>query len=247
MVTLYWQSVSHPSQAAKKMLDFKGVEHRLVNVLPLNQRVHLRLAGFRGGTVPAVRFDDGSRVQGSRQIARALEQRQPEPPLFPADQERRARVEEAERWGEEHVQPVPRRLARFGARSSLGVRRWAAAATPIPGVGLLVYTSGPLIRHYGRTREPDGRLADEAGVRADLQALPRVLEHIDGLIADGTLTLEPPNAAAFQILSSVRFLLAMDDLRQLVQAHACAEPAQRLFADYPGTLPRFLPPEWLPG
>jgi arsenate reductase-like glutaredoxin family protein len=52
VVTLYWMSISHPSQAARKTLDVKGVEYTLVNVLPLSQRIHLRLAGFRGGTPP---------------------------------------------------------------------------------------------------------------------------------------------------------------------------------------------------
>ena len=51
---LYWTAVSHPSQAVRKMLELKGVDYRLVNVLPLNQRLHLRLAGFRAGTVPAL-------------------------------------------------------------------------------------------------------------------------------------------------------------------------------------------------
>jgi glutathione S-transferase len=37
----------------------------------------------------------------------------PEPPLFPADPDRRAAVEEAERWGERVLQPVPRQLFRY--------------------------------------------------------------------------------------------------------------------------------------
>jgi glutathione S-transferase len=246
MVTLYWMSVSHPSQAARKMLELKGVDFRLVNVLPLNQRVHMRLVGFRGGTVPALRLEDGTRVQGSRQIARALDERWPQPPLFPADPEQRARVEEAERWGDEELQPVPRRVARFGALHSMDVRRWAAAASPFPGMQLLVRTSGPLIRYYGRTIEADGRRADEGGVRADLAALPHLLEHADELLRDGTLTLDPANAASVGVLSTVRLLLAFEDLRDLVDARACAAAARRLFPDYPGTLPRFLPRDWLP-
>src|SRR5436305_9865630 len=107
-------AISHPSQAARRMLQLKGVEFELVNVQPLNQRVHMRLAGFSGGTVPAMKID-GQRVQGSRQIARVADELWPEPPLFPADPELRARVEEAERWGEERLQPIPRRLVRYGA------------------------------------------------------------------------------------------------------------------------------------
>src|SRR5947209_10213289 len=118
-------AISHPSQAARKMVLLKGVEFELVNVLPLNQRVHLRLAGFRGGTVPALKID-GRRVQGSREIARVLDEEWPDPPLVPADPAERARVLEAERWGEETLQPIPRRLARFGVAGRGDLRRWAA-------------------------------------------------------------------------------------------------------------------------
>jgi hypothetical protein len=128
----------------------------------------------------------------------------------------------------------------------MAVRRWAAAANPVPGAELLVRTSGPLIRYYGRTREADGRRADEAGTRADVAALPQLLDHVDHLLGDGTLTLEPPNAATLQILASVRMLVAFDDLRGLVESHACAAPARRIFPDYPEPLPPFLPAGWLP-
>ena len=56
-VVLYWMSISHPSQVARKMLDLKGIDCELVDVVPLNQRIHLRLAGFRSGTVPALKLD----------------------------------------------------------------------------------------------------------------------------------------------------------------------------------------------
>src|SRR5579859_6299557 len=101
-------SISHPSQAARAMLDLKGIDYDVVNVIPLNQRIHVRLAGFRGGTVPALKLD-GRRIQGSRAIARALDERWPDPPLYPAAPALRARVEEAERWGDEQLQPIPRR------------------------------------------------------------------------------------------------------------------------------------------
>jgi glutathione S-transferase len=69
----------------------------------------LRLFGFPRRTVPALRLD-GRRVQGSRQISAALEQLSAEPPLFPRDPARRREVEEAERWGDELLQPAARRI-----------------------------------------------------------------------------------------------------------------------------------------
>ena len=47
------------------MLELKGIDYRLAHVLPGNQRIHLRLTGFRGGTVPALKLD-GRRIQGER-------------------------------------------------------------------------------------------------------------------------------------------------------------------------------------
>jgi glutathione S-transferase len=242
-VRLYWMALSHPSQAARKMLDLKGVEYEVVNVLPLNQRVHLRLVGFRGGTVPALRID-GRRVQGSREIARALDERWPEPPLFPRDPELRARVVEAERWGEEELQPLPRRIGRFGAATDVELRRWGARGQ-VPFPDLVARASAPAARYFARTVEVDGRRATEASVRADLAALPAMLDHADALLADGTLALDPPNAATFQVLSSVCLIDAFTDLHGLIGERPCARAARELFPDYPGPLPAFIPAAWL--
>jgi glutathione S-transferase len=241
---LYWQSVSHPSQAARKMLEVKGAEYRLVDVLPLNQRVHLRLAGFRGGTVPALKLD-GEKIQGTRDISRAIDRRWPEPPLFPADPELRARIEEAERWGDQELQPIPRRLFRYGVATDSGLRRKVVRAQKMPAPDLVAVAMLPAIAYYARTVEVDGRRANEAGVRADLTALPGMLDEVDRLLGDGTLTLDPLNAATLQILATVRLLGAFEDLRPMLQTHACAAPAGELFADYSVAIPRFIPAAWL--
>jgi glutathione S-transferase len=243
-VVLYWMSISHPSQVARKMLDLKGIEYELVDVVPLNQRIHLRLAGFRGGTVPALKLD-GQRIQGSRQIALTLDERWPEPPLFPADSALRARVEEAERWGEEQLQPIPRRLFRYGVARNPELRHWVVRAQRLPIPGLTVQAIRPAVEWYVRTVEADGRRATEAGVRADLAALPALLDHVDQLLGDGTLTLDPPNSATLQIMASVNLMGRFADLAELVASHACAKPARELFSHYRAELPPFLDPGWL--
>jgi glutathione S-transferase len=43
--------------------------------------------------------------------------------------------------------------------------------------------------------------ADDARVRADIAQLPELLDHVDCLIADGTIGASEPNAADFQILA----------------------------------------------
>ncbi len=243
-VLLYWMSISHPSQVARKMLDLKGVEYELVDVVPLNQRIHLRLAGFRGGTVPALKLD-GERIQGSRQIARVLDERWPEPPLFPADSALRARVEEAERWGDQRLQPIPRRLFRYGVARNPDLRRWVVGAQHVPMPGLVAQAIRPAVEWYARTVEADGRRATGESVRADLAALPALLDRVDQLLHDGTLTLDPPNAATLQIMASVNLIGRFADLAELVASHECAKPARELFPHYRGGLPPFLDPGWL--
>src|SRR5437763_437523 len=117
------------------MLEQKEISFRSVAVLPGMQRVQLRLVGFRGGTVPALKLD-GRHIQGSRQIARALDELEPDPPLFPASPELRALVEDAERWGDEELQNVPRRIFRWGLVRDLSLRRWLSAASGIPAPGV---------------------------------------------------------------------------------------------------------------
>jgi glutathione S-transferase len=242
-VVLYSMAVSHPARAARKMLDLKGVDYQLVNVRPFNQRLHLRVAGFRGGTVPALKLD-GQRVQGSTAISRAVDERWPSPPLFPTDPVERARVEEAERWGERELQPIPRRLFRYALAQDAELRRFVIRAQGLPAPGLTATLIQPLTAHYARTVEADGRSGSEDSARADLAALPGMLDQVDALLADGTLTTDPPNAAALQILSTVRTLDAFSDLQELIRAHPCREAAHALFPDYPAEMPPFVKPEW---
>jgi hypothetical protein len=72
-----------------------------------------------------------------------------------------------------------------------------------------------------------------------------MLDRVDRLLDEGTLTLDPPNAATLQILVTVRLLGEFEDLQEHVRIHRCAGPAQDLFPRYPAKLPRFLDSAWL--
>jgi glutathione S-transferase len=63
--------------------------------MPVISKGVLKVQRFPGITVPALKLD-GERVQGSLEIGRELDRIRPEPPLYPADPEKRAKVEEAE-------------------------------------------------------------------------------------------------------------------------------------------------------
>ncbi len=221
------------------MLELKGIEYRTGNIMPGMQRVQVRLLGFPGGTVPALKLD-GRRIQGSRQIARALEELRPDPPLFPADPERRRQADEAERWGDEEFQDFPRRILRWGLVKHVGLRRWLAAASGLPAPGLTARLSGLNARYYARLAH-----ADEAAVRRDLAGLPDALSRADALLAQGVLTVDPPNAAALQVLCTVAALQGFTDLHDQMIGHPVAAPAAKLFPDLPGPIPAFLPKSWL--
>src|SRR3954470_25069365 len=70
--TLYTFELSHPGHAVRIALDRTDVEYRVVDLLPGFHPALLRAAGFRGGTVPALRID-GRRVQHSVAAMRLLD------------------------------------------------------------------------------------------------------------------------------------------------------------------------------
>jgi glutathione S-transferase len=237
---LYFLSLSHPSQAARLMLERKGIEHKLVNILPGSQPVVVRLVGFRGITVPALRIE-GRRIQGSREISLFLDELVPEPPLFPRDPEQRRAVEAAERWGEETLQPVPRRIFRWGAARHRYVRRWIAAdVVGLPLPGLVASANAPVARKLATMAA-----ARDDAVRGDLGGVPDLIARVDALVADGTIGGDEPNAADFQIGTTVRVLLAFADLRRLVEGRPAADLARRILPAFPSPIPSFLPPGWL--
>ena len=87
----------------------KAIDYERVDLLPLSQLLVGPLR-YGGTTVPGMRID-GERLVGSRTIMRRLDELAPEPPLLPPPGDPRyARVLEAERWGDEVFQSVPRRL-----------------------------------------------------------------------------------------------------------------------------------------
>ena len=210
------------------MLELKGIDYDLVHVVPGNQRIHLRLAGFRGGTVPALKLD-GRRIQGSTNIARELDALVPEPPLLPADQDARARVEEAERWGDVEFQALPRRILRWALTRDAGLRRWLAEVDgqlPLPALAARV--TGPVSMYYARAVR-----ADAQRVRTDIAQLPRMLDRVGELVSERVLTRDPPNAATLQIMCSVRALLGFSDFAELVGARSYAPLARELFPHFP--------------
>ena len=210
------------------MLEHKGIEYERVELPTGLHPLALRLRGFAGntktfrtleggtprmlgmvnrlGTVPALAMD-GQLVKANRQIARFLDEVQPDPPLFPPEPDRRRAVEEAEAWGDDVLQMTARRLALAASRNA--------------GKGLFERGSdgrlGPLLFHsttmraLGRhaRRFVFGRRGRRAGApgAAPGQAGPgRSLDRI------GSAERRKSNAADFMIAPSLALLCYVHDL-----------------------------------
>jgi glutathione S-transferase len=198
----------------------------------------LRAAGFPGITVPALSVD-GQKVQGTGAIARWLDETQPGPPLVPEDPDLLRRVEEAERWGDEDLQPAVRRIVWWTLkRDRSGVQSFLEGARLGMPVPLLARTAGPFIKMAARANE----VSDER-CRADLAGFPAAFDRIDGYIADGTIGGETLNVADYQIATSIRLLMSFDDLRPALESRPAGQHALRVVPDFPGRIPPVLDAE----
>ena len=235
--TLFVINGSHPCVTVEQALHLKGVPFRRIELLPGGQLL-MRL-GFKGRTVPAIRFEDGERVQGSRAILHALEERSAEPALYGG-----AEIEEAERWGDETYQSVPRSILwpALSGRPEV-LHAFQADSTmpklPLPVIRAIATTIVALERRLNAT-------SDERA-EATIAELPALLDHVDALIAAGVLNGDAPNAADLQIAPTTRLLLAFADLRPLITGRPAEAHARRWLAPMEAEAPAgSLPASWIP-
>jgi glutathione S-transferase len=234
-IKLYGNKTSPPSHTARLMLEAKGLEHEIVWLLPGIHPFLLRTRGFHGGTVPAMKMD-GERIQTSRAISRALEEARPEPPLFPSDPEERIQVEEAERWGDEVLQDVPRRIVRWMSVHRPETRTMIAREIGVPLPRVAAWINAPTARRLAKKVNTDEEIGNA------ISMVGEVLDHVDELIDRGVIGGEQPNAADFQIATSVRALLTVRDLDRATQGRPAADQAMRLVPEFGNDFPAGLLP-----
>ena len=225
---LYGFAISNPANTARLMLAYKGVETKWVELPPGIHPLILRALGYRRGTVPALKLD-GHKIEDSVELSHVLERLIPDPPLFPADPERRRAVEEAERWGEAVLQMVPRRVFRWTFAHHNDARARLARDLGFPLPGLVGRLNAPIARSMAKRVD-----ADLEHAQSILRDLPATLDHADKLIADGVIgDSAAPNAADFQIAPSVRALAGITDLLPLLAGRPCDALARRLLPSFP--------------
>ena len=248
MYTLYVIPGSHACRSAILMLEQKGVPYRRKDVLTLTHPLVSRLKGFDAGgerrmagtrrppplrtgdilgTVPALAAGE-ERISTNRGIARFLDERHPDPPLFPEDPEERRRVEEAEQWGNDTLQMAARRIALgWAAREPQKMSRTSADGR----MGVLLY------RHELARRlviPLIGRFAfavDEEAEERLLGRLPGMLDKIDAWIEEGVLGGPQPNAADCMIAQSLALMLYRPDLDSYFEGRPALELVDRLLPE----------------
>ena len=237
--TLFVLPGSHPSMAARLMLEAKGIDHKRIDLVPVLSKGVLRAVGFAATTVPALKLD-GRRIQTTAAIARELDRIVPLPPLFGRSAAERAEIEQLERWADQELQQIPRRIIwNVLGRDRRGGRSYLEGARLGLPVSVAAKTSAPLVylsRHFNG--------ADDEAVRRDLAALPAMISRIDAALESGLLGSAAPNAADYQVATSLRLLMSTDDVRPLIEDHPAAAYARRVCPEFPGHAPAALPHEW---
>ncbi len=237
---LYVIPGSHPSMAVRLMLESKGIAYKRTDLLPVISKGALRLVGFPGKTVPALKID-GRKVQGTGAIARELDRLRPEPPLIPTDPAQLAAVEAVERFGDVELQHAIRQISWWALRKDRApLRSYSEGAKLGIPLGLALKTAGPVVAASAHFNE-----ATDENVRRDLAALPAMLERIDDWIAAGMIGGEQPNIGDYQIAPSLSLAMTFDDLRPAIESRPAGELAKRVVPHYPGKTPPILPPAWL--
>lgn len=241
---VYAIPASPPCLCVEAALRLKGVAYDVTALPPVFHVVHQRLR-FGTLTVPVLTLPGGEVVRGSRAICARIEAEWPAAPsLYPSAIA--ARVREAERWGDEDLQPYGRRMLWWAMR-----RRPASAFSYVEDAKLVVPMPAAVAKRLGPVLTPVGqwrnRGTDDA-VQRDFATLPSALDHISALMDDGVIGGAEPNAADLQILAVIRALMTIGDVARVIDTRPrVAELARRVFPSWPGHVPAGVAPaDWLP-
>lgn len=154
-ITLHQWEISPFCQKVARALRFKGLDFATVDYNGLLAPRAMRLSPV--GKVPVLDID-GQRLQDSTRICRYLDERHPEPPLYPRDPQQRALVELWEDWSDESLYwfevyyraKDPAALAQIAELASAGRPAWERLPTRLTIQAML----GLQLRAQGLGRQP---------------------------------------------------------------------------------------------
>jgi len=223
---------SHPCAAVERALQLKGIPYERTDQLPGLSPL-IQMARFGAPTVPGIRVGR-YRAVGSRIVLRVIDSMAPEPPLLPGDPALRARVEEAEEWGDTVMQNEVRMIALSGllARPDAVPSFLEGVSLPVP-TGVAGALAGPIYRPQMLLRGMSRQRVREA-----LEALPGRIDHVDALIAEGVMgDASKPNVADLQIGSGIAVLWRLDDVKPMLEGRPSKTLADELFPAMRGRVP----------
>jgi glutathione S-transferase len=178
----------------RAILDYKGADYQAVN--PLAARSTLTKRGT--GKVPAIEIE-GAFITDSTDIAYALDERFPQPPLFPPDPRERGICHAVEDWADESLYFLGLYYRWFEAKGHKPVASVFGASLK----GRLAYNY--YLRLMLRQLRGQGTLRKDPGqVKRDLE---RQLEAVEGLLTPGPYVLgNKPYLCDFALWGQLNYL-----------------------------------------
>lgn len=229
---LYVVNGSHPCATVERALQLKQIPYQITEFPPPMHSAIMR-ARFGTRTVPLLKLD-GEKISGSRAILARLDALVPEPALYPSDPDLRAKVLEAERWGDEDLQGLTRRILWPTFKANPAAMATYSTGSKLPAIPVPVLK---VIAPVATRIEMKLNEATPDTYGPDVRSVPAACDRIDAWIAEGVLGGADPNAADLQIATSVRLLMTLADLRPAIEARPAGQLALRLFPDFPGDTP----------
>lgn len=200
--TLWHIQVSHYSEKVRWALDQKQIDHRRRAVVLPGAHIPAALWMTRGAqmTFPVIELE-GRRIGDSTAIIAALEERFPEPSLYPADPGERRRALELEEFFDEELGPHIRLLAfhELGndrERFEAVIRRTAPEALARRSGAAATYARAFTGLRFGVRSEEAAERA-RANVLAALDRLEAELDSNDYLVGDRFSVADLTAAALF--------------------------------------------------
>jgi glutathione S-transferase len=184
-IELFQFPFSHYNEKARWALDWKGVPHRRRAVLP---GPHVPIIWWLTGqkAVPVLRLD-GVTVSDSTRIIAALEERYPDPPLYPADPTARARALALEDYFDTELGPHIRRAFFFHLLQDPAVATATLTVDESPLTRVVYRAAFPVIRAVMRADmgiDAERSALSRAAVEAALTRLEAELQPSGYLVGD---------------------------------------------------------------
>jgi len=200
VLPVLWQlEISHYNEKVRWALDYKQVPHIRRSLLPGLHMVKAKRLTGDTSTTPVLTLD-GRSIGDSTRIIAAIEERWPQPPLYPEDPAQRGRALELEDFFDEQLGPHLRRAAyaELLPRADL-VRPLFSHGQPRPA-RILLRAGYPVLRAAMRRKfeiDAESAAASRAKMSAAMDRLEREISPSGFLVGESFTVADLTAAALF--------------------------------------------------